>query len=253
MTALPLSASDAVDGHTVDEVAPITGTTVRTIRWYQSEGLLAPPRRDGRVARYDADHVARLEAIRDLQAHGLTLTAIRRLLDRAPDTAATRALAFVQAAVSQSGERETEVIPAADGAIRLGVPPTRRTAEQLEELGIIRTLDDDRWEIVAPAVFNASVELAAHGVPLAERLRLTELLRRHTEAMASAMVDMFVEHLWRPSQASNDPADPETWSALERALDRLRPMATTSVVTFFDTALARAAEAAAERELAHPG
>ncbi len=41
------------------------------------------------------------------------------------------------------------------------------------------------------------------------------------------------------------------WSALERALDRLRPMATTSVVAFFDTALARAAEAAAERELAH--
>ncbi len=159
----------------------------------------------------------------------------------------------MQAAVSQSGERETEVVSAADGADRLGVPPTRRTAEQLEELGIIRTLDDDRWQIVAPAVFNASVELAAHGVPLAERLRLTELLRRHTEAMAQAMVDMFVEHLWRPSEASNDPADPEMWSALERALDRLRPMAITSVVTFFDTALARAAEAAAERELAHPG
>ena len=78
------------DGHTVDEVARITGTTVRTIRWYQSEGLLPSPRRAGRVALYDAEHVARLESIRDLQAHGLTLTAIRRLLDRAPGSAARR-------------------------------------------------------------------------------------------------------------------------------------------------------------------
>ncbi|MGH9113120.1 MAG: MerR family transcriptional regulator [Acidimicrobiales bacterium] len=208
MAALPVSATDdAGDGHNVDEVARITGTTVRTIRWYQSEGLLAPPRRDGRVARYDGDHVARLEAIRDLQAHGL-ITAIRRLLDRAPDIAATRALAFVQAAVSPSVEGETEVISAAEGAVRLGVQPTRGTAEQLEDLGIIRTADDGRWQIVAPAVFNASVELAAHGVPLAERLRLTEVLRQYTEAMASAMVEMFVERLWRPSEASNDPADP---------------------------------------------
>ena len=69
------------DSYSVEEVARRTGTTVRTIRWYQSEGLLAAPRKAGRVARYDGEHVARLEAIRDLQAHGLTLVAIRRLID----------------------------------------------------------------------------------------------------------------------------------------------------------------------------
>lgn len=251
MAAVSLSShADAVDGYTVDEVAQITGTTVRTIRWYQSEGLLAPPRRDGRVARYDAEHVARLEAIRDLQAHGLTLTAIRRLLDRAPDSAASRALAFVQAAVSQSSDRVSEVVPAAEGAGRLGVRPTPRTTRQLEELGMIRSLPGERWQIIAPAVFSAAVELATLGVPLEARLRITELLRAHTDVMARAVVDLFVEHLWRPAEAANDPADPATWDALVRALDRLRPLATTSVVTFFDTALVRAAEAAAERELA---
>src|ERR687897_3947000 len=90
------------EGYTVDEVARRTGTTVRTIRWYQSEGLLPSPARAGRMAVYDDDHVARLEAIRDLQAHGLTLTAIRRLLDRAPGNAAPTALAFVKTAVAQS-------------------------------------------------------------------------------------------------------------------------------------------------------
>ncbi|MFS8585312.1 MAG: helix-turn-helix domain-containing protein, partial [Acidimicrobiia bacterium] len=70
------AADDArTGGYTVDEVARLTGATVRTIRWYQSEGLLPAPRRSGRVAVYDDEHAARLEAIRDLQAHGLTVTA----------------------------------------------------------------------------------------------------------------------------------------------------------------------------------
>ncbi|MBN2622775.1 MAG: MerR family transcriptional regulator, partial [Acidimicrobiales bacterium] len=170
MTAVP-DLSPVPDGeYTVDEVARVTGTTVRTIRWYQSEGLLPPPRRAGRVAVYDADHVSRLESIRDLQAHGLTLTAIRRLLDRAPGSAATTALAFVKAAVAQSAEPEPEVITTDEVAARLGLDPAAFDADLVESLGIARAREDGRWAIVAPAAFDAATELTQVGVPLDRRI-----------------------------------------------------------------------------------
>ena len=53
----------------------------RTIRYYQSEGVLAAPRRDGRDARYNPGHLERLELIAELQERGLKLEAIKSLLE----------------------------------------------------------------------------------------------------------------------------------------------------------------------------
>jgi DNA-binding transcriptional MerR regulator len=236
--------------YTVDMVATMTGTTVRTIRWYQSEGLLPAPRRAGRVAVYGDEHVARLESIRDLQAHGLTLTAIRRLLDRAPGSAATTALAFVKAAVGQPGAGDAEIISAAEGARRLQIDGAVDT-DLIEEMGIARVLDDGRWKIVAPAAFEASAELAKVGVPLERRVEIGQLLQQHTQAMARAVVDLFVEHMWRPSSLSVGD-DPQAWETLTLAVERLRPLAATSVASLFGAALARESEAATERELTPP-
>jgi DNA-binding transcriptional MerR regulator len=236
------AVSEAADGLTVDQVARLTGTSVRTIRWYQSEGLVPSPRREGRTARYGADHVQRLEAIRDLQAHGLTLVAIRRLLERAPDTAAN-ALAFVQAAVSPAGEGDVEVIGADEGAARLGASPTAALAANLERLGIVHVLADGRWRLPQPALFRAAEELAALDFPFERQVEIVQQLRAHTEAMARLLVDFFVDHLWPERD------DPAAWAEMTSALDRLRPLATTSVVALLDTALAHAAETAAEREL----
>jgi DNA-binding transcriptional MerR regulator len=244
--------SFTVESFTVDQVARLTGTTVRTIRWYQSEGLLPPPRRAGRVAVYDAEHVTRLGSIRDLQAHGLTLTAIRRLLDRAPGSAGPTALAFIKAAVAQSGGDHNEVVDAAEGATRLGLDPHLRADSSLiEELGLVEVLEDGRWRILAPAAFEAAAELARAGVPLEARVELSRVLHEHSVAMAQAVVDMFVEYLWRPTRPAE--SDPAAWASLAEAVTRLRPLAATSVAGLFDAALARVAEAAAERELLPTG
>jgi DNA-binding transcriptional MerR regulator len=236
----------ALDGYSVDEVARRTGVTVRTIRWYQSEGLLAAPRHSGRVALYDDDHVTRLEAIRDLQAHGLTLVAIRRLIDQTPGGAVTTALAFVRGAVVQADG--DEVVTPAEGNRRLGLDPgDEADPGLLEELGLVRVTEDGRWRILSPAGFQGAAELAALGVPLGQRVEVTRLLLVHTKAMAEAVVELFVEHMWRPV-ADADP-DPDAWEALGAAVARLRPLAITTVAGFFDAALSREAEVAAEREL----
>ena len=68
---------------TIDELARRTGMTVRNLRAHQSRGLLPPPEVRGRTGYYGAEHLARVELIRELQAEGFNLEAIRKLLEGA--------------------------------------------------------------------------------------------------------------------------------------------------------------------------
>ncbi|MGH3579388.1 MAG: MerR family transcriptional regulator, partial [Mycobacterium sp.] len=57
----------------VEQLSQSSGESVDTIRYYQSKGLLEPPRRQGRVAWYHDGHLERLARIRSLQQRGFTL------------------------------------------------------------------------------------------------------------------------------------------------------------------------------------
>src|SRR5687767_14495833 len=65
----------------VEELASRAAVSVDTIRFYQGQGLLPLPERRGRLAWYRESHLERLTAIRELRAKGLTLSAIRRVVD----------------------------------------------------------------------------------------------------------------------------------------------------------------------------
>ena len=65
---------------TVDALASRAGVPVRTIREYQTEGLLPAPERRGRVGIYQLTHLRRLELIGRLQARGYSLAGIRDLV-----------------------------------------------------------------------------------------------------------------------------------------------------------------------------
>jgi DNA-binding transcriptional MerR regulator len=63
---------------TLKELAAETGVPERTIRYYISRGLLAPPLRGGRGAAYGESHKNALAQIRQLQAKGMMLDEIAR-------------------------------------------------------------------------------------------------------------------------------------------------------------------------------
>lgn len=66
----------------IGELADRTGTTTKTIRYYEQIGLLPEPDRDINDYRnYSDEAVDRLEFIRGAQATGLTLTEIASILD----------------------------------------------------------------------------------------------------------------------------------------------------------------------------
>ncbi len=71
----------------IEQLSARTGVPVDTVRYYQSRGLLEPPRRQGRVVWYGRPHVERLARIRDLQRRGFTLATIARLISGELDAA----------------------------------------------------------------------------------------------------------------------------------------------------------------------
>jgi DNA-binding transcriptional MerR regulator len=64
------------------DLARATGNTVRTIRFYEAEGLLRPANvSGGGHRRYTEDELERLQLITDLRELGLSLCEIRSILD----------------------------------------------------------------------------------------------------------------------------------------------------------------------------
>lgn len=81
----------------IGELAEFGGVTAKTVRYYESIGLMAPPlRRANGYREYDDDALERLRFIRDAQASGLSLSEageILRMKDEGESTCAhSRAL-----------------------------------------------------------------------------------------------------------------------------------------------------------------
>ena len=65
---------------TLAEIVEASGLPGRTIRFYIARGLLNGPAKGGRNAEYTAEHLARLEQIKQLQSTGHALADIARIL-----------------------------------------------------------------------------------------------------------------------------------------------------------------------------
>ena len=215
---------------TIDQLAQRTGMTVRNVRAHQSRGLLPPPEVRGRTGYYGAEHVARIELIRQLQDDGFNLELIRRLLDSAGSSA--EALRFTRALRAPFGDEEPEVVTAEELAERWGSTDPK-LARRAEELGLMRPLGDGRYEEVSPRLARVSAELAELGISARQALEVAGSLRRHADSVARAYMRLFVEAVWKPFEAAGRPED--RWPEVSDALERLRPLATESLLAMFRT------------------
>ena len=75
--------------HTIEELSGISGFSIRTIRYYIQEGLLAPPPGRGRGGFYFDSHLKRLLEIKALQDQGLKLASIQEVLRKEEGPALT--------------------------------------------------------------------------------------------------------------------------------------------------------------------
>jgi DNA-binding transcriptional MerR regulator len=232
---------------TIRELAERTGMTVRNIRAHQTRGLLPPPVVRGRTGYYNEEHVARIELTREMQADGLNLEAIRRVLETGDDSASeifdfTRALRMPFEDESPEIYEQSE-IAAAWGA--KSVDP--KLIARAEKLGMMRSLPDGRLEIISPRMQQAAVELAELGVGPEAAIELAEKLRRNADAVARNFVDLFVDEIWKPFDEAGRPE--QDWPRIRETLERMRPLAAQGLLAVFQIAMAEATEKASERTL----
>jgi DNA-binding transcriptional MerR regulator len=221
--------------------------TVRNIRAHQTRGLLPQPVVRGRTGYYNEEHVARIELTREMQADGLNLEAIRRVLEAGDDSASeifdfTRALRMPFEDESPEIYEESE-IAAAWGAT--SVDP--KLIARAEKLGMMRSLPDGRLEIISPRMQQAAVELAELGVGPEAAIEIAEKLRRNADGVARNFVDLFVDEIWKPFDEAGRPE--QDWPRIRETLERMRPLAAQGLLAVFQIAMAEATEKASERTL----
>jgi DNA-binding transcriptional MerR regulator len=76
--------SDTGGGISLTQLAKKCGVPERTIRYYITRGLIPGPVRGGRDAEYTQEHLAGIEAVRRMQALGLTLAEIEYKARKTP-------------------------------------------------------------------------------------------------------------------------------------------------------------------------
>jgi DNA-binding transcriptional MerR regulator len=234
-----VTSAETVDEFTVDELAARTGTTVRTLRFYASEGLLPAPRRRGRLAYYDARHRMRLDLIRTLQEHGYTLSAIQRVLARIPEDASAAEYAVQSAVLAPWLSGADQEVDRAELERRVGEPVGERQLDSLRALGAVTALPDGRYRI-SQAMLGHAVELARLPVPPGVLRESARIIAEHATAVADGLTDVFARAIWGPYQRGE-----LTHEQVMQILERMRPLALEGLVGAF----ARAADDAARRRL----
>ncbi|MDF9814319.1 MerR family transcriptional regulator [Streptomyces sp. SPB162] len=218
----------------IEDLAHLSGTTVRTIRGYQDRGLLPKPERRGRANVYDDTHLARLRQIADLLERGYTLASIKELLE-AWD--AGTGLGGVLGLVNEVDRSWSDETPARITRSELteafgGVPDEAAITDALD-LGVLEAVPDseDEFLVPSPQELAAAAELYAAGVPLSAITGHLRELRIQVEYISERFLQFTTEHVFQ-RYLDHPPTDAEAASLVRR----LRPLARQTL----DAELARA-------------
>ena len=223
--------------------------TVRNIRAHQTRGLLPPPVVRGRTGYYNEEHVARIALTREMQADGLNLEAIRRVLETS-DGAATEIFDFTRALRAPFEDEAPEIVEAEElaGRLETATRPTPSLLRAGRKAGhpARPARRPDRGDQPAPAARRRPRWPSSASAPRAP-CATAEKLRRHADGVARTFVDLFVKEIWQPFDRAGRPeAD---WPKIREALERMRPLASDALLAVFQIAMGEAVEKASERTL----
>jgi DNA-binding transcriptional MerR regulator len=187
-----------IDGDelTVDELARRANLPVRTIREYQTMRVLAPPRRQGRIGLYGAEHIERLELVARLQRRGYSLAGIKDLLE-----------------AWHSGTNVSALLGVDVGPAAVDETPLRLTRKQLEArlpaltaaslrrahtVGLVAPDGPNHYLIRSPALLALAADAVSAGISLTVALDLVATLRVGLAALAEDVAAQIVDRMWEP-------------------------------------------------------
>ncbi|MEM8706474.1 MAG: isochorismate synthase [Actinomycetota bacterium] len=204
----------------VEDLAETAGIAVDTIRYYQREKLLAPPRREGRRAFYDETHLERVQEIRSLAQQGFSLAQIRDL------SAGDGSGLLVDLAEQNAADPDLDKT---ELARRAEIPEF--LIDVVVSAGLLTPIgegDEQRFSTDAVDMLVAARTLVSEGVSLEE---LTALAMRHATHIEN-VVDDAIELFKRNSDAKGRDRDD-----LVSLMHRLVPVASNLVGQHFERTL----------------
>ncbi|MDQ3032871.1 MAG: MerR family transcriptional regulator [Myxococcota bacterium] len=223
---MPEAPAELEAEYTIDELSHASRLPSRTIRFYQSKGVLMAPVLKGRVAYYGPKHKERLELIAQLQDRGLKIDTIREIVTRLDkgeiDVGEWLGLdAQLRAPWADDHPRtvsEAQLFELA-GAKRPGL-----VADLVRVGGVER--HGDVFLVRSPALLQLAMKLESAGVDLELATKASDILRRHLAKAAKELTDHFLAHAPRMIEG-------EYGGDLGRALEALRPLGLDAVRILF--------------------
>ncbi|MFF7410234.1 MerR family transcriptional regulator [Streptomyces lydicus] len=246
VTEQPPPAAPRPAEYRIEDLAHLSGATVRTIRAYQDRGLLPRPERRGRANVYGEVHLARLRQIADLLDRGYTLASIKELLqawDAGLDLGGV--LGLVAEIDGPWTDEKASRISRADLDAAFGGTSDESAVAEAVELGVLERLPDrdDEFLVPSPQELAVAAELHSAGVPLLAISGHLREVRGQVEHIAARFLDFTTEHVFQPF-LDHPPTEAEAAEAAA-LVRRLRPLAQQTI----DAELARAMRTLATRYL----
>lgn len=217
-----MTVASEPDRYRVEDLADAVGVAVDTVRYYQRRKLLAPPQKEGRVAWYDATHLARVKEIRALAERGFTLAQIKDL--STDDASGLLADLAAQNAVDPDLDK-------AELARRAEVPEF--IVDLVVNAGLLvpvaGTADGEvRFPADAVDMLVAARTLVSEGVTLEELTALAMRHATHVEDVIDDAIELFKRHSDRMGGSRDD---------LIGLMHRLVPVASDLVGRHFERTL----------------
>jgi DNA-binding transcriptional MerR regulator len=188
----------------VDDIARQVDLPVRTIREYQTIGLLPPPEKRGRVGVYGSGHLTRLRLIGRLQHRGYSLAAIRDLVDSWSGGADLGEVLGVQPdELVHVDEPGTPASLEQLAALLPTLVPAR--VDDLVNIGVIEK-SGDRYCVPSPSLLQLARDALAAGYDADRVLGMLAAIAEASDRVADAVVAALAE--------GPRPADPSALEAL---------------------------------------
>jgi DNA-binding transcriptional MerR regulator len=242
-----------VADYRIEELAAAAGATVRTVQSYRNRHLLPPPRRQGRIALFSDEHLARLRLIADLIDRGYSLNAIGELLSGLHQGHDISDLLGVEAAAAPPVAAEPTPLRRADLDAMFGHQATA-TIRISEQLGVLARVagtgsgdpedpDASEYVLTNPALFQAGVDLVAAGIPIDAVLDEGLAVWEDVDRIASRFVQLVVDHV------VDGPGGAVDGVPLSEIVRRVRPLAEVVVAAQLGPAIERHTHLALEAHL----
>ncbi|WP_293786323.1 MerR family transcriptional regulator [uncultured Aeromicrobium sp.] len=226
-----MADGDLAENLSVEQLASRVGMSVRTVRFYAGRGLIPAPRREGRHVYYGPDHIARLELVRELQAHGFTLSAIEGYLEKIPEDASPAQVALHRTLLAPWMPELPETLTRAQLVKRAGRDLTDDDLDLLVALGIVEPTPTEDVFSVASAHLGIGVGLLEIGMPLEAAHEARRIFTVHGQQIAQDLTELFRTSVWPKMKESGQT---EGATAI---IERFKPLTIAALVTAYEQAV----------------